>query len=600
MDFNEAEQQRTQLTARLNQGQISRESYTSAINALRVTDGQGRSWQPDPGGTGWLCWNGSAWQAAMPPAGTAPAHAKDFNAFRGSLMTVDEWKKISKEVPLKKRPQKWWDLLSILGGIAGAVIWVVYSGIREGIDILSPILMIAIPVCLVWFRADIDEMLLPLQPRRKQFPKLILIGCGIVLPFLTAFILFNIGIRNYPLMYINMVIGTFGAYALTRDPVEAPGRQSRPGTALPSAITILAGITLAAFLVPFVRADDCTRDVLNVQDCLRTDGFAEVIAGFVASLLSILVNGPAVIQNILQGSTGTTGTQPPVPPVTPQGPKVGDSLSYVDARGETHTAVLQPDGHWLSDKGTWYDPDYANLLAEGQKIDAANAAARAQNAAQLAKDADAFKQMTDGFKAQLDAAKNFKSPDTAAFQKWYRDFLTQDNLLKQAAADRANLTATLLDYGTKGAEFTEKAADMSIDVLSKMTGPQGKALKTAYTTIKDISKGVSGSFASGQDLADGLVKGIEDAAVDFAFDKAKEKFISSTGGKVPFFKDFKGGNFSGLSDKVISNALNKNGATQYFEGKIRDAARDAMNNMVQGRVQKFLVKDPLKQYLGLK
>ena len=600
MDFNEAEQQRTQIAARLDQGQITRDSYTSAVNALRVTDGQGRTWQPDPGGTGWLCWNGSEWQAAALPAGATAGRAKDFNEFKDSLMTVNDWKKMSKDVPLKKRPQKWWDLLSILGGIAGAIIWIVYSGIREGIDVLTPILMVAIPVCLVWFRVDIDEMLLPLQPHRKQFPKLILIGCGIVLPFLTAFILFNIGIRNYPLMYTNMVIGTFGAYALTRDPVETHGEQSRPGAAHPSAITILAGIGLAALLVPIVRADDCTRDMLNLQDCLRTDGFAEGIAGFFSSLLSLFVNGPAVIQNILQGSTGTTGTQPPVPPVTPQGPKVGDSLTYVDARGETHNAVLQADGHWLSDKGTWYDPDYAKLLADGQKIDAANAAARAQNASQLAKDADAFKQMTDGFKAQIDAAKNFKSPDTAAFHQWYKDFLTRDNLLNQAAADRANLTATLLDYGTRGAEFTEKAADMSIDVLSKMTGPEGKAFKTAYTTIKDISKGVSSSYASGQDLADGLIKGVEDAAVDFAFDKAKERLISSSGGKLPFFKDFKGGDFSGLSDKVISNALNKDGATQYFEGKIRDAAQDAMNNMVQGRVQKFVIKDPLKQYLGLK
>jgi hypothetical protein len=36
--------------------------------------------------------------------------------------------------------------------------------------------MIAIPVCNVWFRIAIDEMFLPLQPRRKKFPGFILIS----------------------------------------------------------------------------------------------------------------------------------------------------------------------------------------------------------------------------------------------------------------------------------------------------------------------------------------------------------------------------------------------------------------------------------------
>ena len=42
-------------------------------------------------------------------------------------MTVDHFKNMSKEEPLAKRPQKWWDLLSILGGCASAVLWLVYS-----------------------------------------------------------------------------------------------------------------------------------------------------------------------------------------------------------------------------------------------------------------------------------------------------------------------------------------------------------------------------------------------------------------------------------------------------------------------------------------
>ena len=96
-------------------------------------------------------------------------------------MTVDEFKKMSKDIPLAKRPQKWWDLLSILGGIVSAVIWLMYSGIREGFDFFTPILMIGIPVVLVWFRTDIDHILLPLQPYRLKISKVLLVGIGIAI-----------------------------------------------------------------------------------------------------------------------------------------------------------------------------------------------------------------------------------------------------------------------------------------------------------------------------------------------------------------------------------------------------------------------------------
>ena len=50
-------------------------------------------------------------------------------------------------------------------------------------------------------------------------------------PFLTAFVLFNLGIRNYPLIQWNMIIGTFGAYAITRTPViSLPGMMAQPGS----------------------------------------------------------------------------------------------------------------------------------------------------------------------------------------------------------------------------------------------------------------------------------------------------------------------------------------------------------------------------------
>jgi hypothetical protein len=154
MDFTQAEQKRSELANQLKNGQITAIQYTAAINAIRLTDSSGRWWQPNPQGEGWLVWDGKAWQAGSPgSAGSLVSpglQTKGFNQ-KTQLMSVDEFKKISREMPLAQRPQKWWDLLSILGGVAAAIIWFLYGGLREGFDSISAVLMIVIPVVLVFF-----------------------------------------------------------------------------------------------------------------------------------------------------------------------------------------------------------------------------------------------------------------------------------------------------------------------------------------------------------------------------------------------------------------------------------------------------------------
>jgi hypothetical protein len=304
MDFTQAQQKRSELAIQLRNGLITAEQYAAAVNALRVTDSSGRWWQPNPQGEGWLVWDGKAWQVGSPGSpglAAAPVQASgDFNR-KTQLMSVDEFKKISREVPLAQRPQKWWDLLSILGGVTAAVIWFLYGGLREGFDSLSAILMIAMPVVLVLFRSNIDDLLVPVQPQRKKFPRVLLIGLGLAAPFLTAWILYNIlSISQYPLMQANIILGTLVSYVIVRDPVLAGGGTQRSRSLTATGVSIILCVMLVSLLVVPVMADDCTRDPLNAQDCLRTPGFAEVMAGLVAAILAGLINGPIILQTFLQ------------------------------------------------------------------------------------------------------------------------------------------------------------------------------------------------------------------------------------------------------------------------------------------------------------
>jgi hypothetical protein len=368
MDFSEAEQQRSGLLARYRSGHLTADQYAAAVGNLRVMDAQGFTWQPNPNGDGWLFWTGTAWQAGTLPFMTGqesgqPQKAKDFKEFQSSLMTVDEFRKISKDVPLAKRPQKWWDLLSIMGGIVGAILWFLYGGIRsgrEGFDLITPLLMIAIPVILVWFRADIDQMLQPLQPTRKKISKILLIGLGIATPFLTAWILYNIfNIDQYPLMQANIIVGTLAAYAITRDPQAGFLQKQAPGVA--SAL-ILFTVVLCSCMIAPVLADDCARDPLNAQDCLRTNGYAEGMAGAAASAISVLINGPIIMQTLIQGGSGAGVSVRTAPPVIIPG---GGGTATVTGGDGT-----DPVSKWIATRttypGSWIlSPDGKSVKMEG-------------------------------------------------------------------------------------------------------------------------------------------------------------------------------------------------------------------------------------------
>jgi hypothetical protein len=296
MNFKEAEQARGSLNAKKQNGELTAEAYCAGINNIRVTDAKNCWWQPDPKGPGWLFWNGKEWVAGVPPGEAAaplgatgsPLPAKPVEyTFRPvsddepgyKLMSIRQFILIAKIQPWKKRPRKWWDLFSVLTGVTLAFAWFVYTCLNpwsEGWDLLTPVLMIAIPLFLVCFRKDLDNILMPLQPHREKLPYLLLFGLGICVPFLTAYIMLNwAGIREYSLMHLNVIVGTSLAYAITREPVLAAGYKGTPRSLkLPLVLFLL--LTL---VIQIVRADDCGRNPLNGADCLRTGGAGEGMAG---------------------------------------------------------------------------------------------------------------------------------------------------------------------------------------------------------------------------------------------------------------------------------------------------------------------------------
>jgi hypothetical protein len=180
---------------------------------------------------------------------------------------------------------------------------------REGLDLITPLIMIGLPTCLVLFRQPIDRLLWPLDRIRRNVPRLLLIGIGLAVPYLIAVMLYRLGgLVMYPYLRVSVVIGTIVSYAIIRTP-QAPAMRpatagAEPGArARANAMIWLFGIALAhaLLLATPLYADDFFRDPFNANDGLRTDTVAPIMAGTATVVVVALVNGAEVVRTIIQG-----------------------------------------------------------------------------------------------------------------------------------------------------------------------------------------------------------------------------------------------------------------------------------------------------------
>jgi len=239
-----------------------------------------------------------------------------------------------------------------MGGVVGAIIWFAYSSIRgvsvEGIDWITPVIMIGMPVMLARYRKDIDRRLLPLQPTRQKIPKPAIFILGLATPILVAYLLYNVfGIEEYTLLHLNLIVGPLLAYTIMRTPVvEEEPMMKKTGK---KGIAVGALVLACLLLVMPVMGDDCERDPLNAKDCLRTAGTAQVISGGASLVLTILINGPIFVQGLSGGATGGGAA----------GGGTGGAGS--GSRGE-----VIPDA-WNENGEPWTEEDERNLQKDRQE-----------------------------------------------------------------------------------------------------------------------------------------------------------------------------------------------------------------------------------------
>ena len=162
------------------------------------------------------------------------------------------------------------------------------------------------------------------------------------------------------------------------------------------------------------------------------------------------------------------------------------------------------------------------------------------------------------------------------------DFLKGRQKRLENKQEMAHQNANNWDRVVKVTEGVEKAADIGVDVLSKVTAPAGgEAIADAYTMTKNVAKNTSEAIAEGKSVIGGISKGLSDGAIDIAQNHAKGlgQVAADIGGEA-----FKGGmEAAWKGENITQGALNGSlkGTMKLGIEKVGDAISKGLNNSVK-------------------
>jgi hypothetical protein len=236
MTFQQAIEQFNDLCRKYHAQQVSYQQFCQAVDQLRVQDRSGNWWQLSYDGK-WLRWSGQEWIPGSPPelsggntfnndaarqaANYAQTALNTAQSLASGNPTAIAGRAATLLRPLAGKSQKWWNILSIMGGGVGGALWYGYSSLDKytKADPTTSLIMLAVPIVLIVLRKPLDRILAKLNPIRNKIPRLLLVGIGVAIPYLTATYLYgSAGLRNYPYIRWTVFLGPILSYLIIRTP----------------------------------------------------------------------------------------------------------------------------------------------------------------------------------------------------------------------------------------------------------------------------------------------------------------------------------------------------------------------------------------------
>lgn len=133
-------------------------------------------------------------------------------------------------------------------------------------------------------------------------------------------------------------------------------------------------------------------------------------------------------------------------------------------------------------------------------------------------------------KKKMDVLQNEINAAKEARNNQRRDALIKEQQWQQKVAENEMKKAGFWNVMTKAGEVTQVVADTGVDILSNLTGPAGKTIKTLYTGIKGVAGGVGEGLANG-DMSKNIAKGALEGLTEVVGDKLGDAVDGKKWGK---------------------------------------------------------------------
>lgn len=234
MSFEQAMQRYQELCRQYHGQQINEAHFQDAVNQLRVQDSGQNWWQLSYQGQ-WLRWNGTDWVPDNPPQSGGQLRPETVRQAAGYAQTAygaaqsmaggnpaAVLTRLARLLrPFAGKSERWWSIISILGGGVGGTLWYWYSTLDKNAkpDLHTAVIMLLVPVVLAVFRRPVDRLLAPLVPLRQKLPRLLIVGIGIAVPYFVAVFLYdNMQLREYRYIRWTVFLGPLLSYLVIRTP----------------------------------------------------------------------------------------------------------------------------------------------------------------------------------------------------------------------------------------------------------------------------------------------------------------------------------------------------------------------------------------------
>lgn len=232
-----------QINADASTGRMSPAEQAAELAKLRGLDPQGRWWCCTPQGS-FLVYNGKQWIPAQPPKLQAqpvpkpqPATPKPKRAHAaprpgsgiGNPPLVTGAGKSADPVINQPIVQRWLrfaatPFLALLPGLVCGGLWFLYTLLRvaneglAGVDFVTPMAIIGLPILLSVFRKRVDRLLKPLQPFRASFTPAFRWGAALAIPVIMGLICSGTGGYGYGALNWIAILSILVSYLMIHNP----------------------------------------------------------------------------------------------------------------------------------------------------------------------------------------------------------------------------------------------------------------------------------------------------------------------------------------------------------------------------------------------